>query len=77
MAEAKKSQAQKAWKLAGARFYDREMLPEIDAIKGADVVWIQANALSHKYYYRIIDAAKQGSADIRYFRYASARKCAE
>lgn len=53
------------------------MLPEIDAIKGADVVWIQANALSHKYYYRIIDAAKKGGADIRYFRYASARKCAE
>ncbi|MCI8537428.1 MAG: hypothetical protein HFF18_02040 [Oscillospiraceae bacterium] len=63
--------------LPGARFYDREMLPEVDAIKGADVVWIQANALSHKYYYRIIDAAKKGGADIRYFRYASAKKCAE
>ena len=41
--------------LPGARFYDREVLPDLNAIRGADVVWIQPNALSHKYYYRIID----------------------
>lgn len=30
--------------LPGARFYDREILPDINAIRGADVVWLQVNA---------------------------------
>ena len=35
--------------LPGVRFYDWENLPDLNAIRGADVVWIQPNALSHKY----------------------------
>lgn len=35
--------------LPGIRFFDREMLPDINAIRGADVVWIQSNALSHPF----------------------------
>ena len=62
--------------LPGARFYDREVLPDINAIRGADVVWLQVNALSHKYYYRIIDTARRNDIPVRYFGSASAQKCA-
>ena len=62
--------------LPGARFYDREVLPDLNAIRGADVVWLQVNALSHKYYYRIIDAARKHDIPVRYFGSASAKKCA-
>lgn len=63
--------------LPGVRFFDREMLPDINTIKSADVVWIQTNAISHKFYYRIIDAARKEDIPVRYFGFASARKCAE
>ena len=62
--------------LPGARFYDREVLPDLNTIRGADVVWLQANALSHKYYYRIIDTARKNDIPVRYFGSASAQKCA-
>ena len=62
--------------LPGVRFYDRENLPDLNAIRGADVVWIQPNALSHKYYYSIIDAARKNDIQVRYFGFASAKKCA-
>lgn len=62
--------------LPGARFYDREVLPDLNAIRGADVVWLQVNALSHKYYYRIIDTARRNGIPVRYFGSASAQKCA-
>lgn len=62
--------------LPGVRFYGREMLPDLNAIRGADVVWIQANALSHKYYYRIINTARKEGVPVRYFGPASAKKCA-
>ena len=63
--------------LPGVRFFDREMLPDINAIKSADVVWIQSNALAHPFYYRIIDMARKENISVRYFGFASARKCAE
>ena len=62
--------------LPGARFYDREVLPDLNTIRGADAVWLQVNALSHKYYYRIIDAARKNDIPVRYFGSASAKKCA-
>ena len=63
--------------LPDVRFFDREMLPDINSIKSADVVWIQTNAISHKFYYRIIDTARKEGIPVRYFGFASARKCAE
>ena len=63
--------------LPSVRFFDREMLPDIHTVKGADVVWIQSNAISHKFFYRIIDAARKENIPVRYFGFASARKCAE
>lgn len=63
--------------LPGIRFFDWEMLPDINVVKSADVVWIQTNAISHKFYYRVIDTARKENIPIRYFGSASARKCAE
>lgn len=63
--------------LLGVRFVDRETLPDISALKIADIIWIQPNAISHKYYYRVIDTARKNGIPVRYFGFASARKCAE
>ena len=46
-------------------------------IRRADVVWIQTNAISHGYYYKIIDEVRKYDVRVRYFSYASAQKCAE
>lgn len=62
--------------LPGTRFYDWEDLPDFNIIRGADVVWLQVNAMSHKYYDRIIDAARKNGIPVRYFGSASAKKCA-
>lgn len=62
--------------LPGARFYDRENLPDLNIVRGADVVWLQVNAMAHKYYDRIIDAARKNDIPVRYFGSASAKKCA-
>lgn len=64
-------------RLPGIRFIDRTMLPNADLIRRADVVWIQTNALSHAYFYKIIDEARKYRIPVRYFSYASALKCAE
>mgnify|MGYP001622943177 CR=1 FL=1 len=59
------------------KFISREVRPNKDMIKNSDVVWIQANAMAHKDYYAIIDIARTNNIPVRYFSYASARKCAE
>ena len=63
--------------LPGVRFFDREAIPDVNTVKNADVVWIQANAMPHKLYYKIINAARKDNIPVRYFGYAGARKCAE
>ena len=45
-------------------------------IKNCDVVWIQNNAIPHSQYYKVINNARQYRKPVRYFRYASAVKCA-
>lgn len=64
-------------KLPGVRFIDRNMVPNSDMIRKADVVWIQTNAISHGYYYKIIDEVRKYNVRVRYFSFASASKCAE
>lgn len=64
-------------KLPDVRFLGRESLPNADLIRNADVVWIQANSLAHKHYYKIIDIVRKYNKPVRYFAYASATKCAE
>ena len=58
------------------RFLDKDKGFDSAIIRRADVVWIQANALSHSRYYAIIDAVRQFKKPVRYFSYASAVKCA-
>lgn len=43
----------------------------------ADVIWFQTNYISHAYYNKVIDIARNAGASIRYFTYSSAAKCAE
>ena len=59
------------------RFVDRTTVPNADMIRRADVLWIQTNAISHGYYYKIIDEVRKYDVRVRYFSYASAQKCAE
>ena len=58
------------------RYVGKELVFDTGMIRKADVLWIQANAMSHKMYYRIIDAARMQKKTVRYFTYASAVKCA-
>jgi len=64
-------------RLPDVRFVDKDMVPNADLIRRADIVWIQANAISHAYYYKILDETRKYSIPVRYFSYASALKCAE
>ena len=60
------------------RFIDRDMAAfDTDVIRYADIIWIQTNAISHKMYYKIMDAVRKWRIPVKYFLYASARKCAE
>lgn len=64
-------------KLPKVRFVDKGASPNADLIRNADVIWIQANSIAHKHYYKIIDVVRKYNKPIRYFAYASATKCAE
>ena len=64
------------FKLPDVRFMGEDISsPEV--IRRADVVWIQTNCIGHKSYYSIIDLARKYGRKVRYFKYASATKCAE
>ena len=62
--------------LPGVRFVDKDMIPKAETIRNADIVWIQPNAISHAYYYKIMDVARQHKVLVRYFTNAGAEKCA-
>ncbi|MGX8699304.1 MAG: hypothetical protein ACSW8F_05175, partial [bacterium] len=49
------------------RFIDKDLVFDTGIIRNADVLWIQTNALAHKNYYRIIDAARINKKPVRYF----------
>lgn len=59
------------------RFIDKELSFDVGLIRGVETIWIQANAMPHTMYYRIIDNARLYKKPVRYFTYASAAKCAE
>ena len=58
-------------------YADKDMVPNAELIRRAEIVWIQANAISHAYYYKILDETRKHSIPVRFFSYASALKCAE
>lgn len=59
------------------RFIDKNLVFDTGIIKHAEVIWIQPNALAHKMYYRIMDAARALDKAVRYFTFASWAKCAD
>lgn len=59
------------------KFVEKDLIGfDLALVRGADLIWIQSNAMSHKMYYRIIDTARQYKKAVRYFTNASAIKCA-
>lgn len=62
--------------LPNVTFINRIQSPNADMIRAADVVWIQANAIPHRNYYKIIHVVRANHVPVRYFGYASAMKCA-
>lgn len=62
--------------LPGVTFIPRGQNPNAEMIRGADVVWLQANAMAHKDFYKIMNVARAHRVPIRYFGFASASKCA-
>ena len=59
------------------KFIPREMKIDVSLVRYADVIWIQTNAIPHRSYYSIVDTARKYHKPIRYFKFASASKCAE
>ena len=59
------------------RFIDRDMKPDADLIRHADVVWLQPNSISHEFYYKIINIIRTYKLPLHYFKFASAEKCAK
>ena len=70
--------AMKEYLSGDIRYMDKDQaIIDRNVIRNADVVWIQSNAISHRQYYAIIDEVRKIGVPVRYFLYASARKCAE
>ena len=63
--------------LNDVRFVETSAQPNPVMIRNAEVVWIQTNAMSHANFYKIIDIVRKHDIELRYFKYASAEKCAE
>jgi len=60
------------------RFVDKDQaILDRSVIRNADTVWIQHNALPHSQYYAIIDEVRKTGKQVKYFLYASAKKCVE
>lgn len=58
------------------RFVDRDMRPDADLIRHAEVVWLQPNSMSHSNYHKIIHVVRTHHITLHYFQFASAEKCA-
>lgn len=64
-------------RLPDARFIGKEMVPDTNLLRNAEIIWIQTNCLSHKQYEIIMRVARGRDIPVHYFAYASAVKCAE
>lgn len=63
--------------VAGNVKYLNNMRVNEDLVRNADSIWIQTNAISHSDYYKIVAICRKYNIPVHYFKYASARKCAE
>lgn len=62
--------------LPEVRFIEPQENPDVNAIRNADVIWMQVNAMPHCFYGKIMDIARQRKLPVKYFTHASAEKCA-
>ena len=58
------------------RFVDKNYVFDPVIIRRTEIIWIQTNAIAHKQFYRIVDAARLYKKTVRYFTYAGVKKCA-
>lgn len=63
--------------LPKVRFIEPQENPDTNAIRNADVIWMQVNAMPHCFYNKIMDIARQRKLPVKYFTHASAEKCAQ
>ncbi|MCM1289582.1 MAG: viperin family antiviral radical SAM protein [Corallococcus sp.] len=64
-------------RLLNAKFFKDGNLHSLGAIRNADEIWIQPNAISHSFYGKIMDAARLNGIPVRYFSFAGTKKCLE
>ncbi len=70
--------AMKEYLHGDVRYMDKDQgILDRNVIRNADAVWLQCNALAHRQYYAIIHEIRKIGVPVRYFMYASARKCVE
>ena len=62
--------------LPNVTFYSPDVVPNKDAIKNADQVWVQTQFISHAAFYRI-ESALGENTQIRFFPNQNVRNCAE
>lgn len=62
--------------LPNVTFYSPDVVPNKDAIKNADQVWVQTQCISHSAFYRI-ESALGENTQIRFFPNQNVRSCAE
>ena len=62
--------------LPNVRFINPYDDPDANAIRNADVVWLQTNAMPHNKYNKIMDIVRSRKIPVKYFAYASAEKSA-
>ena len=48
----------------------------MDIVRNAKAIWIQANAISHSLFYRVLDSAKQYKKSLFYCSTTGVRRCA-
>lgn len=63
--------------LPGVNFVRRDISPNADLIRRADIVWVQTNYIAHSYYYKVAEIARNSDVPIRYFTCTNAARCAE
>ena len=57
-------------------FIPKGQQPQASLIRNQDAIWIQANAISHADFYKIINVIRANHIPVYYFGFASAQKCA-
>lgn len=62
--------------LDSVRVTDVDKLPDVNAIRYADEIWIQTRTFSHAHYNRVMQAVRTYDKQVSYFAFSGAEKCA-